>query len=62
MADVTSYLSDEVTEVWIDFTYEGRDYTVNNQVGEYWFFANEPVAHQYALADVADRLAKMLED
>lgn len=39
---VTNFLTDEVTEVWIDFSYEAHSFTVNNQMGEYWFFVQDP--------------------
>ena len=36
-AKVTGFLSDEVTEVWIDFDFPSHSFSVNNQFGEYWF-------------------------
>ena len=39
---ITGYITDEVTEVWIDFSYSGHNFTVNNQFGEYWLFAQDP--------------------
>lgn len=36
------YITDHVTEVWMDFTYEGCAFSVNNQFGEYWFFVTDP--------------------
>ena len=38
-AVVTEFITDCVTEAWIDFTYQGHEFTVNDQFGDYWFFA-----------------------
>ena len=39
---VTDFITDNVTEVWIDFAYRGQRFSVNNQFGEYWFFVDNP--------------------
>jgi hypothetical protein len=39
---VTKYLTDDVTEVWIDFDFKSHKFTVNNQFGEFWFFVADP--------------------
>ena len=39
---VTDFITDNVTEVWIDFVYRGQRFSVNNQFGEYWFFVDKP--------------------
>jgi hypothetical protein len=41
-AQVTGFLTDNITEVWIDFTYLGHQFTINNQFGNYWFFVDNP--------------------
>jgi hypothetical protein len=43
-AAVTDFITDGVTEAWIDFTLEGEHFTVNNQLGEFWFFVRNPGA------------------
>ena len=40
-AKVTAFLTDHVTEAWIDFSYRGYDFSVNDQFGDYWFFVKE---------------------
>jgi hypothetical protein len=37
------YLTDGITQAWIDFTYRGYRFTINNQFGKYWFFVDDPV-------------------
>ena len=41
-AAVTGFITDHVTEAWIDFTYRGFHFSVNDQNGDYWFFVDEP--------------------
>jgi hypothetical protein len=40
--EVTKYLTDNVTEMWLDFSFRGHSFTVNNQYGEFWFFVTDP--------------------
>ena len=53
-ADVTQYLSDNVTEVWIDFTYRDQTFSINNQFGEYWLFVENPLCPDEVLRSVVD--------
>ncbi|HYE73121.1 MAG TPA: hypothetical protein VEF04_07320 [Blastocatellia bacterium] len=39
---VTSFVTDNVTEAWIDFTYCGHRFSINDQFGYYWFFVDTP--------------------
>jgi len=39
---ITDFITDNVTQVWIDFVYRGQQFSVNNQFGEYWFFVDNP--------------------
>lgn len=41
-ARVTNFLTDNITEVWIDFAYRGHQFSINNQFGSYWFFVENP--------------------
>lgn len=41
-AALTDFLTDHITEAWIDFTYSGYRFTVNDRCGDYWFFVDEP--------------------
>ncbi len=57
---VLEYLTDGVTEVWIDFEYKGHSFTVNNQLGEYWFFAEDAHCPEVVLLEVAEYCAQKL--
>ena len=41
-AAITDFITDHVTQAWIDFTYRGYKFSVNDQFGDYWFFVDEP--------------------
>ena len=41
-AEVTGFITDEITEAWIDFSYCGYHFSVNDQFGDYWFFVEDP--------------------
>jgi hypothetical protein len=41
-AVLTGYATDQVTEAWIDFTFCGHAFSMNNQNGEWWFFVTDP--------------------
>ncbi|HEV8431063.1 MAG TPA: hypothetical protein VGQ41_24380 [Pyrinomonadaceae bacterium] len=41
-AEVTNFVTDNVTEAWIDFSYRGYCFSINDQFGDYWFFVNDP--------------------
>ena len=56
-ATVTEYLTDHVTEVWIDFDFRGQNFRVNNQFGEYWFFVKDANCPEDLLVIVASHCA-----
>ena len=41
-AEVTDFVTDNVTEAWIEFSYRGHRFSINDQFGSYWFFVNDP--------------------
>jgi hypothetical protein len=59
-ATVTGFLCDEVTEAWIDFTYKGEAFTINDQFGEYWFCVTNPRCPESLLSEVAAHWERLL--
>ena len=59
-ARVTAFVSDEVTEAWLDFAYGGHDFSINDQFGEYWLFVREPGAPEALLGEVAVHCERLL--
>ena len=52
-AEVTDFITDHVTEAWIEFSYKTYTFAVNNQFGEYWFFVSPSNCPEDILQTVA---------
>jgi len=59
-ANVTDYLTDHVTEMWLDFTFRGHNFTVNNQSGDFWFFVVDPSCPDDILSAVVEHCEPVL--
>ena len=59
---VTGYLTDGITEMWLDFSFQGHSFTVNNQCGEFWFFVEDPCASSELLAAVTNHFQSILPE
>jgi hypothetical protein len=57
---ITDFLTDHVTEAWIDFSYSGHSFSINNQFGEYWFFVDDPNCHDKILEQVVVHCERFL--
>ena len=54
------FLTDSVAEGWLDFTYDGHSFTVNDQFGEYWFFVDDPATPDDVLRRVMEHCESIL--
>lgn len=59
-AVLTGFVTDNVTEAWIDFTYRGHCFSINDQYGDYWFFVNDPDCPEEILKEVRAHWALLL--
>ena len=59
-AKVTGYVSDQVTEMWLDFSFRGHAFTVNNQFGDYWIFVRDPMCPDDILVAVVEHCEALL--
>ena len=59
-AEVTHFITDNVTEAWIDFSYRGHRFSVNDQFGAYWFFVNDPTCPDEILEAVLSHCELLL--
>lgn len=57
---VTSFVSDGVTEAWIHFKYQQHTFAGNTQLGEWWFFVDDPTCSDEVLWAVLNHCAKKL--
>jgi len=51
---ITDFSTDNITEVWINFSYERHSFTINNQFGEYWFFVSDRNCPDFVLQKIAE--------
>ena len=59
-AEVTGFVCDGITEAWIDFTYRGHSFSINDQFGEYWFFAENAECPEPLLFEVMSHWQALL--
>ncbi len=59
-AVLTGFVTDHVTEAWIDFAYEGHQFSINDQHGEYWFFVKDPACPDAVLLPVLRHFERLL--
>ncbi len=59
-AVLTSFVTDDVTEAWIDFSYAGQSFSINNQQGAWWFFVQEATCPDQVLQQVLDHFERLL--
>ncbi len=58
-ATLSHFLCDGVTEAWIDFAYEGYAFTINDQLGAYWFFVTSSACPEAMLRTVLDHFEQL---
>ena len=49
---VTGFLTDDVTEAWINFMYRGHCFSLNNPQGRWWIFVEDPTCPDEILGEV----------
>jgi hypothetical protein len=57
---ITEFLTDHVTEMWLDFTFQGNAFTVNNPLGEFWLFVKTPACDNEILTAVIEHCEALL--
>jgi len=60
-AVLTGFVTDNVTEAWIDFDFRGHGFSINNQHGEWWFFVADPACPDEILERVLDHFEGLLD-
>lgn len=59
-AQLTDFVTDDVTEAWIDFLFRGHSFTINDQFGEYWFFVRDPSCPDDILVQISNHFEALL--
>ena len=59
-AKETGFVTDWITEVWLDFEFREQRFSINNQQGDYWFFVENPDCPDEILMEVVEHFQKFL--
>ena len=59
-AKVTGFITDNITEGWIDFSFRGYRFSVNDQFGDYYFFVDDPKCPDEILESVLHHCGVLL--
>ena len=59
-AVLTGFVTDHVTEAWIDFSYADHRFSINDQYGDYWFFVEDPACPDAVLLQVLNHFEHVL--
>ena len=59
-AALTAFVTDDVTEAWIDFSVLGQQFSLNNQQGQWWFFVKDATCPDALLLLVLDHFEALL--
>jgi len=60
-ARLTGFVTDRVTEAWIDFVHAGQRFSLNNQHRQWWFFVADPGCNEALLEQVLVHFAVVLD-
>ena len=60
-AEITEFLTDGVVEMWLDFEFRGHKFSVNNQLGDYRFFVEDPKCSDEIMLEVIEHFRKLVE-
>ena len=59
--EIKKFEMDGILEMWLEFTFRENTFFVNNRMGDYWFFVNDPKCPDEILIEIADHFRKLLE-
>ena len=60
-AEVSEFEADGVVAVWIEFSYRGQKFFVDNLLGDFRFWVEDPKCEEAVLLDIAAHLRRLLE-
>jgi hypothetical protein len=60
-ARVVGFVTDNVTEAWLDLELEGQQFSLNNQHGRWWLFVQDPSCADVLLLRVLDHFEGVLD-
>lgn len=60
-AALRGFVTDDVTEAWIDFSFGAHSFSINNQLGDWLFFVEDPACPDAVMAAVLDHFERLLD-
>lgn len=60
-AEITEFLTDGIVEMWLDFTFRGYKFSVNNKYDDYLFFVEDANCPEEILIEIINHFRKLLE-
>lgn len=60
-AEITDFAADGIVEMWLVFEFRGHKFSVNNQLGDYLFFVENPECPEEILLEIIAHFRKLLE-
>jgi hypothetical protein len=57
---LTGFITDGIFEAWIDFSYAGHSFSINNQFAEYWLVVINPACPREVLVTVKQHFERLL--
>lgn len=61
-AEITEFITDGVVEMWLEFTFRGHKFSVNNQLTDYWFFFEDPFCPEDILLEIINHFRQLVEN
>ncbi len=59
--EISEFEADGVFGIWIEFEFSGHKFFVDNAMGDFRFFVEDPKCDESILLEIADHLRSMLE-
>jgi len=59
---ITDFITDHVTQAWIDFTYRGYRFSINDQFADYWFIVDVASCPDEVLSSILAHCKVLLRD
>ncbi|MDI1314401.1 hypothetical protein [Prosthecobacter sp.] len=56
--EILQFMTDGVVEGWLDFSYLGHQFSVNDPMGEFWFFVEDPTSCSFPISELMSHLRK----
>ena len=60
-AEITEFVADGVVEMQLDFEFRGHNFSVFNQLGDYWFFVEDAECPDEILLEIIEHFRELLE-